>query len=119
PHCLPKGFVQANGRAGLVRKRLGKGQIIYSAAPLMPATLLRNILRDSGVHLYCEEDCLIYANSRFVGVGARRDGTIAIRLPQTMRVSDPLSREDLVEGELVELTMRYGEFRYLRLDSVE
>jgi hypothetical protein len=48
-------------RAGLVRKRVNGATAVFSAAPLMPAGLVRQLAADAGVHIYATGGEVIYA----------------------------------------------------------
>ncbi len=115
PNSIPKGEITPNGLAGLVVKPLGRGRVVYSSAPLMPAAVLRNILREAAVHLYSPTGDVVYANDTFLAVCAESDGEREVRLPAPRLVEDALTGETLGRGDSIRLNARYGETRILRL----
>ena len=85
------GRLRTNGQAGLCVKKWNNGVVVFSAAPLMPAGLIRNIAHDAGVHLYTEDNDLVYANNNFVFVVSRTDGNKVIHLPSPRNVNDGIT----------------------------
>jgi hypothetical protein len=51
PQVFVLGLIESRGKPGLVIKDLGTWRSIYSAAPVLSWTLLRNIACWAGVHL--------------------------------------------------------------------
>jgi len=86
-----KGF----DRPGLVEKNLDGWRSIYSAAPCLPASLLRHIARSAGVHIYSDQDDIIYANKQMLGICVDEGGPRRISLPHRRDVYD-LFNEDFV-----------------------
>ena len=104
---------------GLLVKPLGRGHVVYSAAPRLPASILRNILSLAGVHRYSEAGDLIYANSRILAHNARQAGRRAIALPGARRVTDALSGQTIATGERFEIDADYGQTTIMRLDPLD
>jgi hypothetical protein len=82
------GTLESNGRPGLVRKRVDGHTAIYSSAPCLPSWLLRDLARAAGVHLYLDEDAIVYANRSLLSVTAIRPGPHLIHLPAPRAVQD-------------------------------
>lgn len=82
------GTLEHNTRPGLVRKHVDGHTAIYSSAPCLPAWLLRDLARAAGVHLYLDEDAIVYANHSLLSLTAIRDGDHLIRLPEPHTVED-------------------------------
>ena len=83
------------GRAGLVARKFNNWTSIFSAAPGVPALLLRDIARSAGVHIYSDSDDALYANRSLIGLYARTAGAKRITLPQATDVYD------LVHGKVL------------------
>ncbi len=117
----PRSFVRLgtipldNGkrRPGLVVKEFGKGAagngapgprgaadyaVVFTAALPLPASLLRNLARFSGTHVYDEADDVVYADSTMVAVHAVKPGPRRIALPRRCGVRDVVSGKPLGEG---------------------
>lgn len=77
-----------DGRAGLVLKAQRGWTAIYSAAPLMPAPLLRRIADLAHVHSYAAPGDLVWATRELVGVSVHRAGPRVITLPRPGTVTD-------------------------------
>jgi len=80
---------------GLVVKRNSSWQSVWSAVPYLPAKLLREIARWSGVHIWCERDEVMAANNDWLVLHSLKGGEIEISLPRAADVVDALSGESL------------------------
>ena len=69
-------YSQGNCRPGFAVKEFPDWRSVYSAAPNLPAPVLRGIARSAGVHIYSDAGDVLYANRSLVGVhtlsGGRR-----------------------------------------------
>jgi len=84
----------ADGRPGLVIRRHDGWTAVHSAAPALPAALLRELAGMAGVHLYSPGD-VVWASAGLLTVSVNEAGDRTIRLPRRCTVSD------LVTGETV------------------
>ncbi|OPZ86544.1 MAG: hypothetical protein BWY76_00903 [bacterium ADurb.Bin429] len=80
--------MQGRHEPALVVKEMGGYRSIYSAAPLLPADLLRGIARDAGCHVYAEENDIIVAGRGLVTCHTAVPGPRTIRLPDVATVHD-------------------------------
>ena len=111
------GELRGTERTGLAVKRMDGWTSVYSAAPLLPASVLRNLAKQAGVHLYSPQGDLVYANQKTVCVQAAASGTRTVRLPSACDVSDLESGAELGQSvDHLELEMVRGEVRMLRLE---
>lgn len=78
----------ADGRAGLVVKDHGTWTAVYSAAPLLPAFVLRQLSRLAGVHAYTDTEDVVWASRDLVAISVRQPGPRTIRLPRAADMSD-------------------------------
>ena len=116
PDAEVLGTLRRVHQPGLVVKQVGRGTIIYSAAPLLPATVLRNAIAAAGAHIYSPRGDLVYASSGYVCVRAAADGTETVMLPQVRKVEDALTGEEMVEcADTFSYETRRGEMRIFRL----
>lgn len=122
-------------RPGLFIKDFGKGAagndtpgdrgegdyaVVFSAAVPLPAGLLRELARYAGCNVWSEENVVVYANSRFVGVHTARGGRQTIHLPRLSNVIDMKTRKILAEGvREITLEMSAPETALLRLDPAD
>ncbi len=114
PAAVTLGTLRRTGKPGLVVKDVNGSRSVFSAAPMPPAELVTNVAASAGVHLYSPGD-LIYANSRYLCVGANSDGTRTIRLPSKQRVVDVFSNQTIANAAELSLTLVRGETRIFRL----
>ena len=82
------GVADSTGQPGLVFKDFGSWRSIYSAAPLLPWQLMRNIAREAGVHIYNDQGDMIWGNNAFLAVYSQFQGRHAIHFPEPVTVED-------------------------------
>ncbi|MFH1568630.1 MAG: hypothetical protein ABIL09_11590 [Gemmatimonadota bacterium] len=90
-----------NYQVGLAVKELGRGAAgsgapggrgpgdyasVFTAAIQLPADLWRNLARYAGAHVYLEENDVLVADARVVGVHSLKSGRRRLRLPGSCRV---------------------------------
>ncbi len=85
-------------KPGLVVKPQSGWTSVYSAAPILPAALLRNIARAAGCRIYSDANDVVYANQSFLCIYAPAGGTRTVHLPRKSRVVDLLAGKTLAEG---------------------
>lgn len=78
----------ANGRAGLVMKQNAGWTAIYSAAPLLPAPLLRRIAELGGVHFYTAPGDVVWATKDLLGICVQHAGPRTIEFPRSATITD-------------------------------
>jgi hypothetical protein len=76
---------------GLLEKDFGAWRAFWSAAPAVPAVVLREIARRAGVHLYVTAGHEVFASPGFLSLHAGWDGAHEIRLPKAVTVRDACS----------------------------
>jgi hypothetical protein len=82
----------------LLIKELDGWRSVWSAAPCLPADLLQVFAREAGVHLYGDRGDQIFAGAGWLGLHARVDGALTIRLPQCSRVVDGRAGKVIADG---------------------
>lgn len=102
----------------LVAARNSDGGLrVYIGTTDVPAAFLRNVLAESGVHLYIDTDDVVNADSRFLAISATTAGVKHVRLPKAATARDLVTRE--LVGTAVrefDLTMESGETRLFGLE---
>jgi hypothetical protein len=76
---------------GLAVKRVSNWTSIYSSAPIVPASLLRNIARTAGCHIYSDGGDVVYAGGEFLGVYSPQGGRRTFYLPRRSNIIDLLA----------------------------
>ncbi len=73
-----------NGKPALTVKKVGKGNIIYSALTILPTAFYRNAAKLAGVHVYSDANEALYASKRFlvVNTAAGSSGKRHFSLPE-------------------------------------
>jgi beta-galactosidase len=75
-------YSQGNCRPGFAVKELPGWRSVYSAAPNLPAPVLRAIARWAGVHIYSGAGDVLYANRSLLGVHSLSGGARTFKLPR-------------------------------------
>jgi hypothetical protein len=91
--CL--GRLAGSDRAGLVRKRVGGGTAIFSAAPAMPAEMVRRLASEAGVHIYADGGEVVYANRSFLAVCGPPGARVRLRLPAPGHLYDVFEKKEV------------------------
>ncbi len=79
-------YSQGNCRPGFAVKEFGEWRSVYSAAPNLPAAILRNIARYADVHIYGEAGDVLYANRNLLGVHTLEGGRREFLLPRRVEL---------------------------------
>lgn len=77
-----------DGRAGFVIKPHQGWTAVFSAVPMLPASLLRRIARLGGVHEYIQTEDVVWASRDMLAVCVREPGLRKISLPRAATVWD-------------------------------
>jgi hypothetical protein len=93
---------------GLVVKRYDDWTAIYSSAPMLPATLLRNIAQAGGAHLYIDTADVVWASQELLAVCVKEPGKREIRLPRTASVKNLYNGTVVGEG-IDRFTVEFGD----------
>ena len=70
---------------------------IYSASPCVSAAVLRALAKSAGVHVYVDEDAVVYANASLLSVTVVAPGRRHILMPQPVDVVDAISGQQVAE----------------------
>jgi hypothetical protein len=90
---------------------------VYCSVPVLPPAVIRNMAREAGAHIYCDNDDFVAANDWMLCVCAASDGPRTIRLPRKAKVVDALTGETVKRrAASFEIDMKYGETRVWRLE---
>jgi hypothetical protein len=92
PDAVVLGRLVGSDLPGLVVKRLPGWTSVYSAAPMLPAALLRNLAKEAGAHIFVESDDTVYANASLFSLIVDEAG------PRTIAFPGPVSLDDLFAG---------------------
>jgi hypothetical protein len=95
PHAEVLGELYGFGAPGLICREIAGVQTYFSAAPKLPAALLRAIAARAGAHIYNEQDDITYVNRSFVGLHTPRAGR------RTLRFATPTDLYDVYREEMV------------------
>ncbi|HUT95893.1 MAG TPA: beta-galactosidase [Thermoguttaceae bacterium] len=98
PAVTALGTLAGTERTGLAMKSLSEGgTVVYSAAPNLPAAVLRAFARKAGVHIYLDTDEPVYGNRSYLGFTVYQAGKRTLRLPRRTPVYDLYEQRFLSE----------------------
>jgi hypothetical protein len=101
PQAVILGTLAGLNKPGLaVKKQQGGWTSIYSSAPILPAALIRNILRAAGGHVYSNANDVVYANKNTLCIYSPAGKFRMVHLPQKSKVIDLLDGKILADGAL-------------------
>ncbi len=84
----------SSGKTGLAVKQMEGWTSVYSGAMNLPVELLRNILKESGVHIYSENsNDVVYVNANYVGLHS------GIAEEKTIKLNGNYAVYDVINGE--------------------
>ena len=92
-------YAQGRCRPGFVVKEFPEWRSIYSAAPNLPAAVLRGIARYAGVHLYSEAGDVLYATRELLALHSARGGARRIALPAAVEQVYDLFNQRIIASE--------------------
>jgi hypothetical protein len=79
-------YSQGNCRPGFAVKTFPEWTSVYSAAPNLPASVLRGIARYAGVHIYSPAGDVLHASRQILGVHTVAGGRRVFTLPRPVEV---------------------------------
>lgn len=107
------------GQVALAVKDMGDWTSVYSAVPMMPQAMIRNMLKYVGAHNYTESGSdVIYANENYVALHSNFAGEREITLPGNYTVYDVFNREIIsTNTDSFKFTLSGKETRLFRLSA--
>jgi hypothetical protein len=104
PDAEVLGELYGFGAPGLICREIAGVQTYFSAAPKLPATLLRAIAARAGAHIYNEQDDITYVNRSFVGLHTPRAGQRTFCFQEPTDLYD-VYRDQIVATSALEVTL--------------
>jgi hypothetical protein len=89
-------YSQGNCRPGFAIKTFPEWTSVYSAAPNLPSSVLREIARFAGVHIYSETGDVLHASPQLLGVHTISGGSRTFKLPRPAEVIYDLFEEKII-----------------------
>jgi hypothetical protein len=110
-----RGVLVGTTQGGLISHQWGTFRSVWSAAPHLPASLLRELAREAGVHLYAEGGEGVYACEGLLGVRVPAAGRRTLRFPVGVEMQE--ARQGTALGrnlKELEIEAEAGEVRLYR-----
>ena len=109
-----------DGRAGLVIKPHQGWAAVFSAVPMLPASLFRRIARLGNVHEYVRTEDVVWASRDMLAICVREQGLRKIALPRRATVRDFYTGQELARStEAFEVKFDARATRVFRLGKGE
>ncbi len=89
---------EIDGGPGLAVKDMGTWRSVWCGVPNLPAPLLRGIARWAGVHIYSDQDDVVYATHSLLAIHARHSGQRSVLLPKALDVVDAFTEQPVAKG---------------------
>jgi hypothetical protein len=110
------GLDTSSNLPALCRKEMAGWNSVYSAAPCIAPAVLRALAKRAGVHLYVDEDAVVYANQSLLSITVVEPGRRTIRLPRRATIEDGFTGEVLAsDAEQVAVEFAERESKLLLL----
>ena len=87
-----------------IYKDRGEWTSVFLTRPQMPSSLLRDIFRKAGIHVYCEDDDPFYANDELIALHSGKGGERTFRLPEARKVKELFEDRTVSDLPVAEFT---------------
>ena len=84
----------------------------YSGSPIVNPEIMRELMRKSGIHLYLENNDLVYINDSFIGIHSLTDGLRQLNLPIATTLYEVFRDQELKKNKIHNIKLR-GKKTYL------
>jgi hypothetical protein len=99
-------YSQGNCKPGFAVKKFPEWTSIYSAAPNLPASVLRGVARFAGVHIYSDAGDVLYRTHQLLGVHTSGGGRRTFKLPSPVEIIYDLFENKAVAKNTEEFDVR-------------
>ncbi len=103
----------SGGHIAVAAKKIGGWTSVYSGVLQLPASLLRDIAEQAGVHIYCDTGDIVAVGNGVVGIHSCANGSKHVRLRSSFRVIESISGQELRTNDYY-VGMRKGDSILLR-----
>ena len=110
-----------SSQAALAIKDMGDWTSIFSSAPCLPTELLRNLIKQCGVHIYSDNlNDVVFANSNYVAINTAYAGEREIKLQDTYAVYDVFEQTTYsLSTDTIKVDMKDNSTKLYRLTPVD
>lgn len=107
-----------NSRPAFAVRKMADWTSVYCSVPVLPPTVIRNIARAAGVHVYSEHDDFVAASNWLLTLCASNDGERTVHLPRRATVTDALTGQVVAHrATRFKVKMKFGEARIWTLED--
>ena len=105
----------SGNEVAVAAKKAGGWTSVYSGVLQLPASLLRELARRAGVHIYSDQGDIIAAGNGFVSIHACAAGRKELTMPQECELTDCVTGEKLRRARSFTFEMQVGDTRVFRV----
>jgi beta-galactosidase len=103
-----------DGSAAAAMRRTSRGLSLFLSPPGLTVDLLRMIAAKADVHLYADNECVVYANGPFIALHATKSGEVNVNTGNESEIRDAVSGLKLGKGPILRIPMTQGETKILK-----
>lgn len=107
------------GEAAVASRDAGGYTSVYCGVLQLPASLLRSLAREAGVHIYSDSNDIVAAGNGLISIHATDGGHKTLGLPSDSEVTDAISHEELGAGRSFQFDMKLGDTRIFLVNRVD
>lgn len=104
-----------DGSAAAAMRRTSRGLSLFLSPPGLTVDLLRMIATKAKVHLYADNECVVYANDPFIALHATKSGDVNVNTGNNEEIRDAVSGLKLGKGPILRIPMTQGETKLLKI----
>lgn len=104
----------SGGGVAVAAKKVAGYTSVYSGVLQLPVSLLRELARRAGVHIYCESGDIVAADGGLLSVHASRAGSVLLKLPAGSKLSESITGQKISESDTCSFEVDKGETIILR-----
>ncbi len=105
----------APGQPAIAARRIAEQIHVFVGTVTAPSSLLREIARQAGVHVYTSADAVVLGGGDLLAVAAVADGPLRIMLPRQATVEDALTSRRVAGGSALTLQAKAGQTFLMRV----
>ncbi len=105
----------AGGGVAIAAKTVGGCRSVYCGILQLPSSLLRDLAREAGVHIYSHHNDVITAGNGIIGIHASSEGRKTIRMPSECELVDAITGARLGKGQSFQFDMKLGDTKLVRV----
>jgi hypothetical protein len=103
------------GEVAVAAKEVGGWTSVYCGLLQLPPSILRDLARKAGVHIYSDQNDVVMAGNGFVGIHASSAGAKTVTMPSECEAVDAITGQKLGKAKSFTFDMKLGDTRLLHV----